>query len=160
MGYITINKGGPMHWYPSTALPSVALIATLLGCAHRPAEQSDGAPTPPSTPQPRTVSTDEPARQGAASLEHILAGRISGVYVTPAPGGGIIVRMAGPTSFYAGQEPLYVVDGTPINVNHGTLSWISPHDVESITAVRGADATIYGVRGANGVIIIKTKGSH
>jgi TonB-dependent SusC/RagA subfamily outer membrane receptor len=45
-------------------------------------------------------------------------------------------------------------------VQRGTLSWLSPNDVQSIKALKGADATIYGVRGSNGVIEIKTKGSH
>lgn len=81
--------------------------------------------------------------------------------VTPAPGGGIIVRIGGPTSFYSGQDPLFVIDGVPVQVSRGTLSWLSAHDVESITALKDPSSTaIYGVRGANGVIVIKTKGSH
>jgi iron complex outermembrane receptor protein len=106
------------------------------------------------------VSSEEPARQGAASLDQLLAGRISGVIVTAAPGGGIIVRIGGPTSFYSDQDPLFVIDGVPVQVSRGTLTWLSAHDVESITALKGADAAIYGVRGSNGVIVIKTKGSH
>ena len=81
--------------------------------------------------------------------------------VSSAPGGGIIVRMGGPTSFYANQDPLFVVDGVPIVVNRGTLNWINPRDIESITALKDpSQTTIYGVRGSNGVIVIKTKGSH
>src|SRR4029077_762802 len=73
-----------------------------------------------------------------------------------------VVRMFGPTSFYSGQEPLFVIDGVPAsNVIQGRLSWLDPHDVESITALRDPASTAqYGVRGANGVIVIKTKGSH
>lgn len=122
-------------------------------------QNADPRPVPPPA-DPTTVSTDEPARQGASSLEQILAGRISGVQVTAAAGGGIIVRFAGPTSFYSGQEPLFVIDGVATEVTGGALTWLSPHDVESIRALKGADASIYGVRGANGVIVIKTKGSH
>jgi TonB-dependent SusC/RagA subfamily outer membrane receptor len=106
------------------------------------------------------MTTDEQARQGATSLEQMLTGRISGVTVTTAPGGGIVVRFAGPTSFYSSQEPLFVIDGIPMEVNRGALTWLSPHDVESIKALKGADAAIYGVRGSNGVIVIKTKGSN
>jgi TonB-dependent SusC/RagA subfamily outer membrane receptor len=40
------------------------------------------------------------------------------------------------------------------------LSWIKPEDIESIAVLKDADAAIYGVRGANGVILIKTKGTH
>ena len=90
----------------------------------------------------------------------MLAGRISGVTVYSTPGGGIVVRFAGPTSFMSGQDPLFVIDGVPTEVQRGSLTWLSPNDVESIRALKGADASIYGVRGSNGVIEIKTKGSH
>jgi len=81
--------------------------------------------------------------------------------VTAAPGGGIVVRIGGPKSFYANEDPLFVVDGVPITGTNGTLSWLNPHDVESITVLKDPSTTaIYGVRGANGVVIIKTKGSH
>jgi len=107
------------------------------------------------------VSSEEQARQPATSLDQLLVGRISGVTVTPAPGGGIVVRIGGPRSFYSGEDPLFIVDGTPITSANGTLSWLNPHDVESITVLKDPSTTaIYGVRGANGVVIIKTKGSH
>jgi len=95
------------------------------------------------------------------TLDQLLVGRLSGVSVSPAPGGGIIVRMGGGTSFYSGQEPLFVVDGMPVDVRSGTLSWLDPHDIEFIQALKDPSQTaIYGVRGSNGVILIRTKGSH
>lgn len=138
---------------------AIVVAALVLGCAHKHTEGATPSEPPPKA-DPSTVSTDEQARSGATSLEQILAGRISGVHVTGAPGGGIIVRFAGPTSFYSGQEPLFVIDGVPMEVQRGTLTWLSPHDVESIKALKGADAALYGIRGSNGVIVIKTKGSH
>ena len=133
----------------------------LLACSHAP---NQGAPEPraaPPPPAPNEVTANEAARANSQSLDQMLAGRISGVTVWAAPGGGIIVRFAGtPASFYSGSQPLFVVDGIPIDVRDNTLSWLNPQDVESIKALKGADATIYGVRGANGVIEIKTKGSH
>jgi TonB-dependent SusC/RagA subfamily outer membrane receptor len=107
------------------------------------------------------VTSEEIEQQDARSVEQLLAGRISGVIVTAAPGGGISVRIGGPTSFSLSQEPLYVVDGVPIQAGpNGTLSWLNPHDVASIEVLKyGASTAIYGVRGANGVIVIKTKGS-
>lgn len=138
-------------------LPIVG-IALLVACSHK--QQS--APVPKVAPPParNEVSADEAARAGAQSLDDMLGGRIAGVNVWAAPGGGIIVRFEGPTSFYASQEPLFVVDGVPVQTQRGTLAWLSPNDVQSIRALKGADATIYGVRGSNGVIEIKTKGSH
>ena len=93
----------------------------------------------------------------------MLAGKLSGVTVSPGPHGGIVVRMvSGGTSFNSGQDPLYIVDGTEVQTVYGGLPWINPADVESITALKNpGDLAIYGMRGANGVIVIKTrKGGH
>jgi TonB-dependent SusC/RagA subfamily outer membrane receptor len=70
--------------------------------------------------------------------------------------------MMGPTSFSGSEGPLFIVDGTQVEVSPGgALPWINPQDVESITALKNpSDIAIYGVRGANGVIVIKTKKSH
>jgi len=108
------------------------------------------------------MTADEQARQEATSLAQLLEGRISGVMVTPGPSGGIVVRIGGPTSFYSRQDPLFVVDGVPIEAGPGgSLAWLNPHDVESIMALKDPSSTaIYGVRGSNGVIVIKTKGTH
>ena len=139
-------------------LPIVCILV-LAACS----KKQYAGPVPkaaPPPPAPNEVTSAEDARSDARSLDDILGGRIAGVNVWAAPGGGIIVRFAGPTSFYSSQDPLFVVDGVPVQASRGTLSWLSPNDVESIKALKGADATIYGVRGTNGVIEIKTKGSH
>jgi len=103
----------------------------------------------------------EAAREHATTLAQLLQGRLAGVTVTPTPDGGIKVRMGGPTSFYGDQSPLFVVDGVTIEGNRSTLNWLNPHDIESVQALKDPSQTaIYGVRGANGVIVIKTKGSH
>lgn len=129
---------------PSRVLP-VGLIVLLVACAAR----------QPSS-EPQTLVPVEPA-----TLEQMLAGRVAGVIVTPARGGGITVRIGGPNSFSLKEDPLFVVDGVPIEVGPGgTLSWLNPHDIESIAVLKyGAQTAIYGVRAANGVILIRTKGS-
>ncbi len=154
-----------MTWYPTRFLPSVAILSgLLLACTHRrdTSQLNPGPDSIASPPAASTVTSDEQARQPATSLDQLLAGRISGVTVTPAPGGGIVVRIGGPKSFYSNEDPLFIVDGVPIErVSNGTLNWLNPHDVESITVLKDPSTTaIYGVRGANGVVIIKTKGSH
>src|SRR5687768_1738915 len=132
---------------------AIVSVVVLLGCSRNPESGEGPAPrAAPPPPAPNEVTADEEARAGAQSLDQMLAGRISGVTVWGAPGGGIVVRFAGPTSFYGGQDPLFVIDGVPTEVRAGTLSWLSPNDVYSIKALKGADATIYGVRGSNGVI--------
>jgi TonB-dependent SusC/RagA subfamily outer membrane receptor len=73
--------------------------------------------------------------------------------------GGVSVRVRGSSSsFQGGEEPLFILDGMPISFESGELRNINPNFIESITVLRDAGATaIYGSRGANGVILIKTK---
>jgi len=79
--------------------------------------------------------------------------------VSVSPSGAISVLIRGAASFYGGSQPLYVVDGVPIQPGPGgTLVGINPYDIESIRVLKGPpETTIYGVRGANGVVVIKTK---
>jgi TonB-dependent SusC/RagA subfamily outer membrane receptor len=117
-----------------------------------------------STPESRdnsTVTAEEIERQGATDqpIEKVLQGRIAGVSVTRAADGGIAVRIRGATSFHGNSEPLYILDGMPIQPGPtGSLTGINPSDIESIKVLKdAAETAMYGVRGANGVIIIKTK---
>jgi TonB-linked SusC/RagA family outer membrane protein len=104
--------------------------------------------------------------------QQALQGRASGVLVTQAsgtPGGGISVRVRGPGSISGSNQPLYVVDGIPINTGSYTqlaaggqltnaISDINPNDIESIEVLKDAAASaIYGSRAANGVVLITTK---
>lgn len=107
------------------------------------------------------------------SFDQALQGRAAGVQVvqtTGAPGGETNIRIRGTSSINASSEPLYVIDGMLINSNNdemsiggrgpriGALSTINPNDIESIEVLKDASATsIYGSRGANGVILITTK---
>ncbi len=160
-----------MNRYPARVLtPLVVLVGFILACSHGSGgAQSQNAPSPTPLDSSHAQARDSsgrnetlvPARQSARSLEAMLAGRISGVSVSRGPNGGISVNIRGAASFYSAVEPLYVVDGIPVTpARGGTLSWIRPEDVESIAVLKDADAAIYGVRGANGVILIKTKGTH
>lgn len=73
--------------------------------------------------------------------------------------GGTSVRIRGSnTSIQGGEEPLFLLDGMPISFSDGELRSINPSSIQSITVLKDAGATaIYGSRGANGVILIKTK---
>ena len=154
-----------MTWHPTRVLPPVGIVAGLIvGCAHgRGAGQSEAAQSP-AAPPPSSAADTSPkvAWQPGLSLEQLLAGRISGVTVTRGARGGISVRIRGPASFYLSSEPLYVVDGSQVEASPGgTLTWLNPQDIASIVVLKDAASTaIYGVRGANGVIVIRTKGSH
>ncbi len=97
--------------------------------------------------------------QPVTTVADMLRGRVSGVVVTEGTTGGISVRIRGRSSIMGSSDPLYVVDGMPVEPDPGgTISFLNPHDIESISVLKDASATaIYGARGANGVIVIKTK---
>ncbi|MBI1342281.1 MAG: SusC/RagA family TonB-linked outer membrane protein [Terrimonas sp.] len=88
-----------------------------------------------------------------------LAGRLAGVQVTGtegSPDAEVIIRVRGGGSITQDNSPLYIIDGIQVE---NALSVISPQDIESIDVLKDASATaIYGARGANGVVIITTKG--
>jgi TonB-dependent SusC/RagA subfamily outer membrane receptor len=149
-----------MNWYPTRVLPSVAVaVGTVFACASQ--ARAQAATARPAPPPPASMKATEAARAHSTTLAQLLQGRLAGVTVYPAPDGGVIVRMGGPTSFYGNQSPLFVVDGIAIEDSRSTLSWLSPSDVETVQALKDPSQTaIYGLRGANGVILIKTKGSH
>jgi TonB-linked SusC/RagA family outer membrane protein len=108
----------------------------------------------------------------ASNPNALLQGKAAGVNIVQnsgTPGGGIMVRVRGSTSISGSNDPLYVIDGVPVNDdsnaaigvgNQGLngLSTLNPNDIESIEVLKDASATaIYGARGANGVILVTTK---
>jgi TonB-linked SusC/RagA family outer membrane protein len=124
-----------------------------------------------------TVSTDALERSPVSTIDQVLQGTAPGVQVTTAssePGGALSVRIRGTSSITGNSEPLYVIDGFPIendiegsSVGNGgrtrttppnPLVTLNPSDIESISILKDASATaIYGARGANGVVIITTR---
>ena len=111
------------------------------------------------------------------SPDQLLQNKVAGLEVTNSsgqPGAATTVRIRGTNSIRAGGNPLYVVDGVPLDgrtarPNFGTgafgsspdgnpLTFINPNDIQSIDVLKDASsAAIYGSRGANGVIVITTK---
>lgn len=93
-----------------------------------------------------------------SSVQQSLQGRIAGVDVTSqtgAPGASISVRVRGTSSISSGNDPLYIVDGIPVE---GALNSLSPNDIENITVLKDASsAAIYGSRATNGVVLITTR---
>ena len=134
-----------------------------------------------------TIKGEEISEQPVGNPLLALEGRVPGLFVTQSngiPGGAVSVSLQGQNSILNGNDPLYVVDGVPYAsetlptmiaygsplgttgvqsgpnaVGYGNpLSYLNPGDIESITTLKDADATsIYGSRGANGVILITTK---
>ncbi len=137
---------------------ALVLAGILSGCAHGGTNEAGEAPDR-SPPDPSTVSAEDIERLPGEPIENILAGRISGVEVFRTPD-GIAVRIRGATSLRGSNEPLYVIDGVPVTAGPGgSLSGINPYDIESIQVLKDpVSTTMYGIRGANGVIVIETKG--
>lgn len=84
-----------------------------------------------------------------SNMYDYLRGRVAGVQVLPDNS----IRIRGINSINSSNEPLIVVDGAVTT----SLDAINPHDVYSVDVLKDASSSIYGVRGANGVIIITTK---
>lgn len=117
------------------------------------------------------VSDKDFNRGAIVSPDQLISGKVAGVQITSnsgEPGGASTIRIRGGTSLNASNEPLYVIDGVPIdNAGHNPggfqtgrnpLNFLNPEDIETFTVLKDASATaIYGSRGANGVILITTK---
>ncbi|PRD57311.1 SusC/RagA family TonB-linked outer membrane protein [Sphingobacterium gobiense] len=125
-----------------------------------------------------SIGADEIENEVLPSIPQAIQGKAGGVHVTQksgSPGGGLNIRVRGTTSINASSDPLYVVDGIPVNsttnftggsdFNFGggtqginVLSSLNPSDVQSIEVLKdAASSSIYGARAANGVVLITTK---
>jgi TonB-dependent starch-binding outer membrane protein SusC len=119
-----------------------------------------------------SISSSSYKDQPVRGLDQALQGRVAGVQVSQnsgTPGSGIQVRVRGSSSLSASNEPLYVVDGIPINTGSSSqigvgnqqvsaLNDINPNDIESLEVLKdAASASLYGSRAANGVVLITTK---
>ncbi|MGH7475840.1 MAG: SusC/RagA family TonB-linked outer membrane protein [Longimicrobiales bacterium] len=124
-----------------------------------------------------TLDADDANVGVVSNPNELIQGRVAGLQVTlnnGEPGAGSQIRLRGGNSISASNEPLYVIDGVPIDnrpteargiginsdppLSRSPLSLINPSDIESITVLKDAAATaIYGSRAANGVILIETK---
>jgi TonB-dependent starch-binding outer membrane protein SusC len=92
------------------------------------------------------------------TISDMLVGRFAGVEVTQLANGGTSIRIRGSHSMKANQEPLFVLDGIPLSDGSATLKDLDPRDIASIDVLKDAAATsVYGSRGANGVILIALK---
>ncbi len=116
-----------------------------------------------------TVKGDDLASIPETSVDKMLSGKMAGVSVSSTngqPGSAATIRVRGTSSIGAGSDPLYVVDGIPVESgNTGAISnsmnaiaMINASDIASVTVLKdAAAASIYGSRAANGVILITTK---
>jgi TonB-dependent SusC/RagA subfamily outer membrane receptor len=94
-------------------------------------------------------------RKSNISLDDMIR-RLPGVQVSGS-GRNARIKISGAESFMSGTDPLFVLNGNPMPNFAQLYSVVNPNDVASVTVLKGSDATIYGSRGANGVIVIRTK---
>lgn len=125
-----------------------------------------------------SIGADQIENEVLPSIPQAIQGKAGGVQVTQksgSPGGGLNIRVRGTTSINASSDPLYVIDGIPVNsttnftggstfdFGGGTqginvLSSLNPSDVQSVEILKdAASSSIYGSRAANGVVLITTK---
>lgn len=121
-----------------------------------------------------SVKAEDLPKTATASVSGMLSGKAAGMQVSQSsaqPGGGVNIVIRGAGSDKAGNQPLYVIDGFPVNNSNvdpsegdysvgsrNPLNSINPNDIESVEILKDAASTaIYGARAANGVILITTK---
>ena len=159
---------GRAYWFARIGLAGI-LLAVGAGCARRvtrPTDPGVGEATDVDSARAardergrssatQSISFDEKEGSHFARVQQMIEGRFAGVQVIPARGGGYTIRIRGAGSFGSTNEPLLVVDGVPMPSSD--LSRIDPRDIQRIDVLKDAAAAIYGVRGANGVIEIRTR---
>jgi len=143
---------------PSQVSLRVGLLAVLAAsCSHKTGTTGHPAPV-----RQEEVTSDDIARAPTQSIEQQLMAKVPGVIVTRTETGDVAIRIRGGTSAYGNNDPLYIVDGQAVNPGPGGgLSGLNPNDIESIKVLKDpASMSMYGSRGGNGVIVIKTKHSN
>jgi len=134
----------------SVIVTACASAGTTAQRNHMPGDSTAASPVGSATSaewQGRTVTR----------TEELFVGRFPGVQVYQMPG-GLAVRIRGQNSVLGNNEPLYVIDGVPLEPSPNGLLTLNPSDIAKIQVLKDISSTaIYGVRGANGVILITTK---
>ncbi len=115
-----------------------------------------------------SVKGEELTKVALPSVTEMLQGKVPGLQSVTSgqPGAHTQIRIRGISSITAGAEPLYVIDGIPVNSGNlarstttsNALAGLNPNDIENVTVLKdAASSSIYGSRAANGVIVITTK---
>lgn len=108
----------------------------------------------------QSIDADDLKTSATPSVENLLSSKVPGVYVAPGSGrpgakGAVVIR--GKSTINGSTAPLWVVDGVIMGSSAGTLN---PNDIETMTILKDAASTaVYGSQGANGVIVVTTKGA-
>lgn len=129
------------------------VAATAAGCGASAARQPSGSGS--------VVTPEDLQRYPGEPIERVLERKVPGLAVTRTADGGFALRIRGASSYDgsgSGASPLYILDGLPIQAGPGgEVPHLNPYELASIRVVKGPEAAVYGIDGANGVIIITTK---
>ena len=147
-----------MSLLPGAAVSCSLLAGLISGCASGNPALQDPATQPPND-RGTTVTADDIHRTPVDPVEKSLAAKVPGVIIQRNSDGTLSIRIRGATSIMGSNEPLYIVDGTEVLPGpNGGLAGLNPSDIASIEVLKDAGSTaFYGLRGSNGVILIKTK---
>lgn len=134
------------------------IVSTLIlvhgGIACAPARR------PPGSGDGTLITQEYIASRPGVPIEKLIQDKVPGIIVRRTSAGGLALQIRGSTAFRNTDEPLplYVVNDLPVGAGpDGSLPGIDPYDIESIKVLKGAAAAIYGLQGAAGVIVIKTR---
>jgi len=136
-------------------LAFLPLLLVLAACSYRKA----APPTADSKPPNTVLTADDIRRSPGQSLEQLLLARVPGLTIERAADGHSKLVLRGKNTIIGDDEALFVLNGLPLGpAVSGNLAAVDLHDIETVQVLRDAIATAaYGMRGANGVIVIRTK---
>ena len=132
----------------------IVLLCALAGCSSGSSKPAN--PPKPATPEPGLITSEDLAKYPGEPIERLIQRKVPGLLVSKGTDGGLVLRIRGAGT--AADRPLFVIDDIVTDPGPGgSLQTIDPYNIESIKVLRGAEAGLYGIRGLDGVIVIKMK---
>jgi TonB-dependent SusC/RagA subfamily outer membrane receptor len=139
-------------------LPTALATLAVVGCSHVRTPKPGPAPSPRG-PRPSEIRAEDIDRSPRQSIEALLMARVPGLVVARAPDGRTVMHLRGVGTLRGDGEPLFVVNGLALG-SANSLDAITRLEIASIQVLKDpASTAMWGMRGSNGVILIRTKGS-
>ena len=137
-----------------TLLPTALALGAFMACAHANSGSVRLAPRVDAA-----LTAEDIERAPSVPIEQLLAARVAGITLMQARDGHLMIQIRGQSTLLGDPEPLFVVNGIPLG-SALNFSAINRHDIATIEVVKDAAGTaLYGLRGSNGVIVVRTKGA-
>lgn len=105
-----------------------------------------------------SITREDIARHDGRTLENLIRSRVPGAQIVRT-GSGFNIMLRGPSSITGNNYALIVMDGVPLNEGSAAIALgaLQPNDIQRIDVLKDGTAAIYGIRGANGVVVIETR---